>query len=458
MSGSLRDGLNAQAHVSYNSSGQEKTVLTMKDIYNCTGSSRSMLARALSKIQLSIKTCSLITDTKITKILEDNGVEKMKTISELFEKNAAAVNLNTVQNSTSHEVKKLKKDVKDLQRAVDLLKLFEATPNSIPNEVSNAREKVEKAHFLLSSKNAMGKYPPEQLLKAALFENAKLPKESRSQLGQDFLRYVSQQKNYPETDIDLAKVYKDFTAHTLGNAAAAKPEEFAHHTARIREYVNPTTPVFIHWNLTLGGLEVQDGNKTAENLNNTHISKLLSNNLKKRNSFDKQLAADLAKLPVSNINDWKKDAVKLQELLNREFQGDPVLRTHIDLTHYSEGIEFINEVLHHDGSDVDKTIQRMEGIVATFIASGPQSINIPDPIKLNVERELKNLKNYVNNARALNTPENEINQHIKNPDIFDAAGLHILNQIISNSRIDSSAINRRTGYKPTPSTIDIDFY
>lgn len=272
----------------------------------------------------------------------------------------------------------------------------------------------------------MDQYPPADLLKAAIFESA-LPKDARSQLGQDFLQYVNKQNDYPKNDDDLKQVYKDFTAHTLAETALpADHSGSENHAAKMNEYMKPSTPVLAHLNLALSGM-IGDEAK-ARRLQKMSTAGLLSSNLIERGNFEATLISDFNSIPSTNRDNWKENAAKIKLQVEKEFQGEPILKSHLENKHMQENHEFLDGVLNLDNLQGRAKLDAMNTIYDRFIAADVESsINIEGQTRQKIADKLDSLnRNVFFLSDEPGNTEAELNiLLLQNSAVFDAAAEHI---------------------------------
>lgn len=270
-----------------------KHELSMRDIASCTGSSRSILARCLGQLNVCIKTRGMIiTDAKVAGILQANNIEDLSLISSIFADSAEKISSNTTAKTALDPVQ-VKKDLKNLKRAGDLMEIFYATmskeatgleidPQHVISKmiISKAQQEVENAYITLQCRNEMSRHSPEEVLRVAVFDLKTLPEGSRNQLAQDFLKLINEQDNstYPVNADQLGKIYQAFVDKTMAKAdnRSSHPEAVTH-IALMLEYAKPHSPMFLNLDLALG--KVTPHYRLAADLTNSTPGAILAGNM-----------------------------------------------------------------------------------------------------------------------------------------------------------------------------------
>lgn len=285
--------------------------ITYEDLAKCTGKSQTITARVLSRLDIFSKGGGIVTDARVKKILKENGVTKLNDISNQFKQEAK--NISQKAAHESYTAKELKQDSKELNRAEDLIKLFEKFKDENQEKILNKysdKNFIEKAHdkaenkksrkeftelrelkeindakLILSTKAALNKYSPVDLLKAAIWEKeTNQTAEQKGQLSHDFHQFLNKQVPYPTTESELKATYQNFINETLNKAenfqkSGPYDRDANAHKAKMEEYVKPKTDPLAQF-ITVNSINaslglVGPGSVLAKELENMRDKELL---------------------------------------------------------------------------------------------------------------------------------------------------------------------------------------
>jgi hypothetical protein len=459
--------------------------ITYEDLAKCTGTSRSIPARALSRLDVLLRGGGVITDARVKKILEkitqSNDYSGLNKISEQFKDQAKNISSNATHEA--YTAKELTADSKNLKGAGDLIKLFtkfqaekdtkfktgelaekaeiaqqKAEDKTWRKEFTEPRElkEINDAKFILSARASLEKKSSLFLLKAAIWENKTQPKNNKEQLSQDFHNFLIKQDPYPTDKEGLNSAYKAFISETLKKTEFFQKnpsnEGAKTHKTKVEDYIRPKTNSLADYvgimNLHPSLVSVQNGkmsqqsyNTLAQELYNMdertlllHIqneSKLdefgprLDELKKSLNDYQIQAIQIFASNP--KINNLQTEIEKLQVIVY--FCGDN-LTNYLKDTSLRGNYNFLDLLAHPELNPKSPNALKGENKLNYMIALNDivKGLNMSETTKHELDVKLTQLQAAIQGKRAEEI-EALVEQH---NNIFDKAGLEAITLIKQN--------------------------
>jgi hypothetical protein len=468
--------------------------ITYEDLAKCTGTSESLPARYLSRLDVFLKGGGIITDAKVdkmlNKILEDNGYSALNKISDQFKQEAS--NISHIATNIDYSAKELKSDSKDLKHAEDLIKLFikfqaeketkvtiedlrpaekaqqKAEDKRIRKESTEPRElkEINDAKFILKARASLTKKSPLFLLKAAAWENQAHLENNKDQLSQDFHNFLNKQVPYPTDKEGLNTAYQNFISKTLEktehfqkNIVDPYDEGFKAHTAKVKDYIKPKRNSLAEYvekmsldpslaSVKNGKLSQDSYNTLAQELYNMDERTLLLH-IQKESRLEK-LRPRLDELRESLSSNEKRAVQSMAKNTKVQDLGYAITQLQLVAVNLTESkvINYLNDASlrdHYNFLDLidDPNFQKSNAFLKSNALKGQdklnymhavyeiaKGLNISETTKQEIDAKLLQLENVIKGKNS-DEVERLVEEH---NNIFDKAGLEALNLIKEDLR------------------------